>query len=70
MNFRPLSQVPSSLRMMKGMGSAVFIPSRQCGDLVDLDPGEVAVKALSVEIIGQDTARAGVSVQERRAVWP
>lgn len=51
-------------------GSAVFIPSWDREDLVDLVPGEVAVIAFSVEIGGQDTAGARVSVQERRPIWP
>lgn len=64
MNFRPPSQVPSSLRVMSRMGSAFFFISlsRDREDLVDVVPGEVAVIAFSVEIIGQDTAKAGVSV--------
>ncbi len=56
------SQVPSSLRVMREMRSAVFIPSWGRGDLVDPVPGEVAVIAFSVEIIGQDTGGARVSV--------
>lgn len=55
-------QVPSSLRVMRETGSAVFIPSWDRKDLVDPFPGEVAVIAFSVEITGQDTAGVEVIV--------
>lgn len=70
MNLRPLSQVSSSLRVMRQTGSAVFIPSWDCQDLVDLVPREVHLIAFSGGIIGQDAAGARVSLQERRTVWP
>lgn len=70
MNFCPLSQVSSSLRVMRQTGSAVFIPSWDRQDLVDLVPREVHLIAFSGEITGHDAARARVSLQERRAVWP
>lgn len=38
MNLRPLSQVSSSLRVMRQTGSAVFIPRWDCQDLVDSGP--------------------------------
>lgn len=39
------AQVPSSLRVMREMGSAVFIPSWDRKDLVDLVPREMALIA-------------------------
>lgn len=50
----------------EGERVSCFYPDGDRRDLVDLVPGELAVIAFSVEIIGQDTAGAGVSMEERR----